>query len=154
MSKLIIALAAIAVFSTDALGQTAEANRYRMTQPQPYYGPPPFPLFRCDGQRPPMVGAENCANWRVQGLQEQVLREQLYQLRKQRLRPKADTTNKVDTGYKGHKAEYKAEHQTDPGYKDYMDRKEYLEYKGYRTDKPVCDASVITNDMNDPCEMK
>lgn len=52
----------------------------QMTQPR-YYGAPAFPLFRCDGQRPPMIGAENCPNWRLHEQQMRVLRLQEQELR-------------------------------------------------------------------------
>ena len=52
----------------------------QMTQPR-YHGSPPLPLFRCDGQRPPMFGAENCPNWRLHEQQMRVLKLQEQELR-------------------------------------------------------------------------
>jgi hypothetical protein len=55
-------------------------------------GSPPFPLFRCDGQRPPMFGAENCPNWRLVKTQEQLIDLQIkeFQARRRARRVKED----------------------------------------------------------------
>lgn len=48
---------------------------------------PPLPLFRCDGQRPPVFGADNCANWRLMKKQEHLIDLQIKELeRKQRMK--------------------------------------------------------------------
>jgi hypothetical protein len=41
---------------------------------------PPLPLFRCDGQRPPVFGADNCANWRLMKKQEHLIDLQIKEL--------------------------------------------------------------------------
>ena len=47
---------------------------------------PAFPLFRCDGQRPPTFGAENCANWRLMKKQERLMDLQIKELEERRRR--------------------------------------------------------------------
>ena len=42
---------------------------------------PPFPLFRCDGQRPPMIGSGHCPNWTLYNRQMRVLELQERELR-------------------------------------------------------------------------
>jgi hypothetical protein len=59
------------------------------TQQQPIYVhpiKPALPLFRCDGQRPPIFGAENCPNWRVMEKQERLLDLQIKELEAKRRR--------------------------------------------------------------------
>jgi hypothetical protein len=57
---------------------------FALAQPQ-HYQPPPFPLFRCDGQRAPVFGADDCANWRLQKKQERLIDLQIKELeRRQR----------------------------------------------------------------------
>jgi len=45
---------------------------------------PALPLFRCDGQRPPLVGAENCANWRLIKKQEHLIDLQIKELERRK----------------------------------------------------------------------
>jgi hypothetical protein len=59
-----------------------------MTQPR-FGGSPPFPLFRCDGQRAPIFGAENCPNWQLHDLQMKVLKQQ-YELQRRQLQKQKD----------------------------------------------------------------
>ena len=51
---------------------------------------PAFPIFRCDGQRPPMVGAENCANWRLMKKQELLLDLQIREMERTKRRRHAE----------------------------------------------------------------
>jgi hypothetical protein len=58
-------------------------NTYCYPQPQ-FNGPPAFPLFRCDGQRPPIFGADRCQNWRIRQKQERLLDLQIKKLEAER----------------------------------------------------------------------
>ena len=60
---------------TDMMLQQGHQQMLEMTRPN-YGGSPPFPLFRCDGQRPPLMGAENCPNWRALKTQERLMKKQ------------------------------------------------------------------------------
>src|SRR5689334_9793451 len=96
--KLVTASMAVTIASKAGLAQFAEGNRrtdmmlqqgnmqmQMMTQPR-FGGSPAFPLFRCDGQRPPIFGgAGACQNWRVLDLQEKVLRQQ-YEIQQRQLK--------------------------------------------------------------------
>ena len=47
---------------------------------------PAFPLFRCDGQRPPIFGGGDCANWRVLQKQERLLDLQIKEMERRKRR--------------------------------------------------------------------
>ena len=52
---------------------------------QPYqFQSPPFPLFRCDGQRPPIMGGKHCPNWQLHDQQMRVLKLQEQELLRRR----------------------------------------------------------------------
>lgn len=58
-------------------------------QQQPIYVhpiKPSLPLFRCDGQRPPIFGAENCDNWRLMKKQERLIDLQTKELEERKRR--------------------------------------------------------------------
>jgi len=72
VAKLLVVYVAIALLASPMAAQQ-----------QPIYVhpiKPALPLFRCDGQRPPIFGAENCANWRLMKKQERLLDLQIKEL--------------------------------------------------------------------------
>ena len=76
MARLLLSGLALTLFPAAAAAQQQPIIVYPVT--------PAFPIFRCDGQRPPMVGAENCANWRLMKKQEQLLDLQIKELERRK----------------------------------------------------------------------
>ena len=80
LARLLVCGAALVILPPSVPAQRQPIIVYPIT--------PAFPLFRCDGQRAPMFGAENCANWRLMKKQEQLIDLQIKELeRRHRRRP-------------------------------------------------------------------
>jgi hypothetical protein len=75
----------------DAIQRQLDRGTYQMQQQLNRnaitgLGKPAFPLFRCDGQRPPIFGADDCQNWRIMQKQERLLDLQIKELQRRERR--------------------------------------------------------------------